>query len=48
MVQAYCMHCRKNVDMVNPTKHAPTSRHVVITTGTCPVCGGKISTTRKW
>ena len=42
MVEGYCMHCQKKVEMQNPQKIA-TKRGGVRLAGTCPNCGTNLS-----
>jgi endogenous inhibitor of DNA gyrase (YacG/DUF329 family) len=38
MVEAYCVKCKKKVEMKDP-KESKTSRGTVMMKGKCPVCG---------
>ncbi len=40
-IQAYCMKCRKKVDIKSP-KEITLKNKRPATTGTCPVCGTKV------
>jgi len=40
-MQAYCVRCRKNVEMKNPQKMTMKNGRKA-TRGTCPKCGGKV------
>ena len=41
MAQAYCMKCRKKVEIKNPNKVVLKNK-LPATSGTCPVCGNKV------
>jgi len=41
MVQAYCVKCRKKVEIKNPEKVTLKSGRPAIK-GTCPICGTKV------
>jgi len=41
MPQAYCMKCRKKVEIKNPAK-VTLKNNRPATKGTCPVCGTKV------
>ena len=40
---AYCLHCNKVVNMVNKTRKGINKRGVVLYSGKCPDCKGKLS-----
>jgi len=41
MPQAYCMKCRKKVEIKNPAKVTLKNKRPA-TSGVCPVCGTKV------
>lgn len=41
MVEAYCVKCKKKIDIVNPEK-VTLKNGKPATRGTCPVCGTKV------
>ena len=41
MAQAYCMKCKKKVDVKNPVK-VVTKNGVTAIKGTCSICGTKV------
>jgi hypothetical protein len=43
MTSGRCMHCKKNVTIVDP-KSKETKRGATMVMGTCPTCHGKVST----
>ncbi len=42
MVKAYCVKCKKKVEVKNPKKKK-TKRGTWMTQGVCPYCGTKVS-----
>ncbi len=41
MAQAYCVKCRKKVEVTNPTKVTLKNKRPAVS-GTCPDCGTKV------
>jgi hypothetical protein len=44
--QAYCLHCRKAVDMVGPIMAQPTNRNIEIIIAKCAECGTTVTRAR--
>jgi len=40
-MEAYCMKCKKKVEIKNPVK-SKTKKGVPITKGVCPICNTKV------
>ena len=42
MVQGYCLRCKKNIEMENPSEYL-TSNNRKIMKGLCPICKSKVN-----